>query len=500
MNGLWYQSFIAFPGIESTAERCFLEAQTTRGLPSAAKLNRPIAKRGSSPETTGASLSPIKWPGRTTIFCQALLASVMKEYNPRKNAVRPETQPGGDKSGGEQLKSVVARLEIDPYDALPVLKRTERRFSIRRIQIAEVRLDRREFEAVERVLKSGRLRAGPIAEDFEARFARAVGSRFAAAVSSGTAALYIAYRVLLRPGDEVVVPDFTFAATASMVVAAGGVPVFADVDPETFTLDPLDVARRITPRTRALVPVHLFGNPADVARLTRLARRHRLRLVWDAAQAHGARFRGRDVGSFPDIVCYSFYPSKNMTTAEGGMLTASDPALAREFRLLRSHGEESPYRHIRVGFNFRMTDVAAALGRAQLAKLPAAVRRRQRNASILARSLAGIPGVRVPRVAKGVAHAFNLFTLRLDPKILGISREEFRKALAQRGIETGIYYPLPLHQQPIFRRYAGDGDFPVSSRIAQTVLSLPVHPGLNEQDLRRITRAVREIAENSAGR
>lgn len=363
-----------------------------------------------------------------------------------------------------------------------------------------MRFDRRELLAVQQVLKSGKLRAGRITEDFEARFARAVGARFAVAVSSGTAALCLAYRVLLKPGDEVIVPDFTFVATASMVVAAGATPLFADVDRHTFTLNPTDVEQRITRRTRALAPVHLFGHPADIPRLMRLAQQHHLKVIWDAAQAHGARFRGRDVGSFPDVVCYSFYPSKNMTTGEGGMLTTSDPSLAEEFRLLRSHGEESRYSHIRIGFNFRLTDVAAALGRVQLAKLPAAVRQRQRNAAILTRELAGIPGLECPQVAPDVAHAFNLFTVRLDPKLIGMSREEFQKALARGGIETAVHYPLPLHRQPVFRDYGSDRNFPVSTRLAETVLSLPVHPGLSKRNLRRIVRVVREVAASRGRR
>ena len=365
---------------------------------------------------------------------------------------------------------------------------------IRRIPIAQVCFDRREILAVERVLRSGRLRAGPVEEDFEARFARSVGAQHAVAVNSGTAALYLAYRALLKPGDEIIVPDFTFVATASMAVAVGAQPVFADVDPEFYTLDPAEVERRITRRTRALAPVHLYGHPADVSRLSRLARRHNLMVIWDAAQAHGAEFRGRDVGSFPDVACYSFYPSKNMTTGEGGMITTSDSALAESFRLARSHGEESRYFHVSLGFNFRLTDVSAAMGIEQLKKLPAAIRRRQRNAALLTRGLTGIPGVALPHLREGISHAFSIFTLRLDPEILGISREMFQKELARRGIETAVHYPLPLHCQPIFRGCGDDRDFPVSTRLANTVLSIPVHPGLDRSAIRRIILAVREVA------
>lgn len=317
-----------------------------------------------------------------------------------------------------------------------------------------------------------------------------MGARFAVAVSSGTAALFLAYRALLKPGDEVIVPDFTFAATAAMVRAAGAEPVFADVDPSTFTLDPADVERRITRRTRALAPVHLFGHPADVEALLRVARRHRLRVIWDAAQAHGARFQGRDVGSFPDVVCYSFYPSKNMTTGEGGMITTSDSRLAAEFRLLRSHGESRRYRHVRLGFNFRLTDIASALGRVQLSRLPAALEKRRQHARLLSRGLAGLAGIHVPRVAPLVEHAFCLYTITVDSKL--ISRQRLQRALLDRGIETAVHYPLPLHRQPIFKDCGRE--FPVSTRLAETVLSLPVHSGLRPLDLKRIVGAIRAIA------
>jgi dTDP-4-amino-4,6-dideoxygalactose transaminase len=344
------------------------------------------------------------------------------------------------------------------------------------------------------VLASGRLRAGPITRSFENEFARAVGARYALAVTSGTAALFLACRALLQPGDEVIVPDFTFAATATMVAAAGCKPVFTDVDPETCTLDPRAVEPRITRRTRALIPVHLFGGPADVEALAGLARRHGLRIVWDAAQAHGAEFRGRDVGSFPDIVCYSFYPTKNMTTGEGGMLTTSDAKLARTLRLLSSHGERARYSHVLLGYNFRLTDIASAIGRVQLRKLREALRRRRENARFLTQGLAGLPGIKTPETFPGAKHAYSLYTIVLDPKAVGMNRDRFQRALLRRGIETAVHYPLPLHRQPIFRGRGSDRDFPVSARLSETVVSLPVHPALTRRELTRIVRAVRGVA------
>lgn len=370
---------------------------------------------------------------------------------------------------------------------------------IRKIPIAQVSLGQNEIRAVGKVLKSGNLRAGPVTEDFEASFASAVGARHAIAVSSGTAALYLACRVLLGKGDEVIVPDFTFVATAAMVAAAGAKPVFADVNPVTFTLDPPAVESRITPRTRALIPVHLYGQPADVAGLARLARRHRLHLLWDAAQAHGAQFHGHDVGSFPDAVCYSFYPTKNMTTGEGGMIATSDDSLAAELRLLRSHGEAGRYEHVRLGFNFRITDIASAIGRVQLARLPKAIQARRRNAEVLIEGLSGIPGLDTPRLISGTSHSFSLFTICVDARLAGKSRDQLAQALKDRGIGSAVHYPLPLHRQPIFRGYGLDRDFPVSTRLARTVLSLPVHPGVKYDDLRYVIRSVREILKIGRG-
>ena len=280
-----------------------------------------------------------------------------------------------------------------------------------------------------------------------------------------------------------------------MAVAAGLKPVFADVDPETFCLSAQGVERCITRRTRAIAPVHLYGCPADVAGLTRLARKHDLRIIWDAAQAHGAEFRRRDVGSLADAVCYSFYPSKNMTTGEGGMITTPDAKLATTLRLLRSHGESRRYHHTMIGYNFRSTDIASALGRVQLKKLKNGLKLRRRNARILTLGLAGLAGIQTPLVPPGANHAFCLYTIALDSESLGMSREEFQRALLGRGVQTAVHYPTPLHRQPIFRGYGADRDFPVSTRLAESVVSLPVHPALTRADLERIIHAVREVAE-----
>lgn len=363
----------------------------------------------------------------------------------------------------------------------------------KKILIAQPRISQREVEAVARVLKSGHLRSGPITEKFERDFARFVGAHFAVAVNSGTSALFLALSALVRPGDDVIVPDFSFVATASMVVAAGARPIFSDVNPQTFTLDVRDAARRITPRTRAMVPVHLYGRPADVAPLMRLARQHRLKIIWDAAQAHGAQYHGRDVGSFPDAVCYSFYPTKNITTGEGGMIVTSNARLAQQLRLARSHGEAERYRHVRLGYNFRLTDFAAALGLEQLRDLKSRNRRRQLNAAILRRGLEKVRGIELPAEDASIQHVYNSFTILVNARVLGMTRDEFRRELAKRGVETSVHYPLPLSRQPLFRGLGND--CPISQKLARSVLSLPVHPQLNRADLKRIVQAVREVTK-----
>ncbi len=365
------------------------------------------------------------------------------------------------------------------------------------IPIAQVVLEEDEIEAVVRVLRSGQLRQGPITAEFERRFATSVGARYAVAVSSGTAALHVAYAALLQPGDEVLVPAFTFFATASMVSAVGAKPIFCDVDPHTFTLDVDDARRRMTPRTRAIAPVHLFGTPAHIEEIQRLAGEHNLRIVWDAAQAHGARYRGKDIGSFDDVVCYSFYPTKNMTTGEGGMITTNDEEIYRRCRLIRDHGQEAKYYHTMLGFNYRMTDIAAALGIRQLQKVAGWVQKRRQNARYLTEHLHDVPGIQVPVERPGAESSFSLYTIALDLEQFACDRDEFMGRLHEKGVGASVHYPRPLHHQPFYRAEYGHLSLPVSESLSARVLSLPVHPKLTQEDLDRIVEAVREVAEEA---
>jgi perosamine synthetase len=355
--------------------------------------------------------------------------------------------------------------------------------STRHIPISKVVIGEDEIQDVVEVLRSGNLREGPVCAAFEREFAEAVGARFVLTTSSGTAALQMAYQALLQPGDEVLVPAFTFYATASMVVAVGGIPVFCDVDPHTFTLDIQDAEHKLSKRTRAIAPVHLFGNAASASHLRDFADAHRLAIVWDAAQAHGTRYGGRDVGSYGDVATYSFYPSKNMTTGEGGMVTTDREDLAESMKLLRSQGQPHKYWHTTLGYNFRMTDIQAAIGRGQLRRLSEWVVRRRANARYLRDRLTSSGLLFVQQEEANSEHSYHQFTVLLPA---AHDREAFMARLRENGVESAIHYPTPLHQQPAFEAYSRGLSLPVSEDASRRVVSLPVHPHLSESDLEYI--------------
>ncbi|MCD6263323.1 DegT/DnrJ/EryC1/StrS family aminotransferase [Candidatus Bathyarchaeota archaeon] len=364
------------------------------------------------------------------------------------------------------------------------------------IPIARPVFSERTMREVVEVLRSGYLRQGPRTEEFEERFREKVGARYAYAVNSGTAALHVAYLSILKPGDEVIVPAFTFIATASMVVFSFGRPILADIDGETLTIDPEDVKEKITSRTRAIAPVHLFGNAADMRALEEIAEDHDLYLVNDAAQAHGTQVDGRDVGSLDHLNCYSFYPTKSMTTGEGGMVTTNDPELYRLGCLIRSHGEEEKYRHTLLGFNYRMTEIQAVIGLNQLSRLDEFLEKRRKNAEILTRGLREIPGLRPQRIGRGVEPSYSYYSVLMDLEEFKCSRDEFVEALRAENIGCGVHYPVPLNRQPGLKPFCGDVSCPVSEDVSRRIFSLPVHPGLSEEDLRKILEAVDKVSRH----
>jgi len=346
-----------------------------------------------------------------------------------------------------------------------------------------------ERAAVDRVLRSGMIAQGPEVAAFEQEFAdQLVGGRTCVAVSSGTAGLHLGLLAAgIGPGDEVIVPSFTFAATANSVALTGATPVFADIDPVTYCLDPASVEAAITERTAGIMPVHLYGHPADLTALGAIAERHGVQLFEDAAQAHGATWQGAPVGSFGSFAMFSLYPTKNMTSGEGGMVSCATDEIVRMVKLLRNQGMEKRYANEVVGFNVRMTDVHAAIGRVQLTKVGAWTEQRQANAAFLSEHLEGVV---VPTVAEGATHVWHQYTIRVPQ-----DRDGFAAALAERGVGSGVYYPIPNHQLPSFGL---DTDLPATAEACAQVLSLPVHPALSQDDLEQVVEAVNAVAKAGA--
>ena len=361
------------------------------------------------------------------------------------------------------------------------------------IRIAQPFIGDEERAAVLAVLDSGRLAAGPVTQQLEETFAREVsGTREAIAVSNGTAALHIALLAHgVGPGDEVITTPFTFQATANMVLATGARPVFVDIA-EDANINASLIEAAITPRTKAILPVDLYGRLSDMPAIEDIARRHNLAVIEDACQAHGASIAGRHAGSF-GTGCFSLYATKNITTGEGGVITTDDSHLAERMRRIRSHGESGRYNSVEIGFNYRLTDMAAAIGVAQLARLDGFTRQRRRNAEYLSQHLRSIESPSVagnvvlpPEPGEPDAHVWHLYTLRVAN-----GRDDLVAWLRSQGIEAGIYYPQTLPSQPLYSDLGyGDGALPVARRLADEVLSLPVHPGLSQSDLEQIVAAV----------
>ena len=318
-----------------------------------------------------------------------------------------------------------------------------------------------ERAAVDRVLQSGMMAQGPEVAAFENEFSAIVAGRHSIAVNSGTSGLHMALvAVGIKEGDEVIVPSFTFAATANAVALTGATPVFVDIDPRTFNIDPAAIEAAITPRTRAIQPVHLYGQPAAMQEIMAIAARHNLLVVEDAAQAHMASLDGTPVGAFGTTGVFSFYPTKNMTSGEGGMITTASEEIARQCRLLRNQGMEKRYANEIVGFNTRMTDIHAAIGRVQLTKLAGWTAQRRDNAKFLDENLKGVV---VPHVAPGAFHVYHQYTIR----IVGDDRDAFAAEMTKRGVGNGVYYPVPVHQLPSFGLTF---DLPETTRACKEVL------------------------------
>ena len=347
-----------------------------------------------------------------------------------------------------------------------------------------------EEEAVLRVLRSGRLAQGPEVEAFESEFAPLAAAVHAVACANGTAALHLALLAHgIGPGDEVIVPSFTFAGSANAVLACGAKPVFCDVLVDDFCIDASDADERITAATKAIMPVYLYGQTADMDAIARLAERRGLAVVEDACQAHGATFAGAPAGSF-GTATFSLYATKNITTGEGGMVTTNDDSVAERLRLLRSHGMAERYVHTTFGLNLRMTEIEAAIGRVQLRNLDAWNERRRENAAFYSAELDGIEGLTLPREVDGRGHIWHQYTVRITGR-----RDAVLKRVREAGVGAEVYYPIPVHRQ---RAFADPAELPVSERLAAEVLSIPVYPARDDGERATVAKALADAMMETA--
>ena len=357
------------------------------------------------------------------------------------------------------------------------------------IPIAKPNIGEEEKKAVLEVLSSGMLVQGKKVLELEKQFAEYIGVRYAIATNNGTTALHTALQAHgIGPGDEVITSPFTFIASANSILYCGAKPVFVDINENTYNIDPFLIEEKITSKTRAILPVHLFGNPCDMDSILKIAQKHALFVIEDAAQAHGASICGKKVGSFGTGV-FSFYATKNMTTGEGGMITTDEPLIALQARLIRDQGSKIRYYHDVLGYNYRMTDISAAIGIEQLKKLEYFNSRRIENAQFLTEKLSNISGIITPKTTKGAIHVFHQYTVRIK------NRDMLAKFLSENEIGNSIFYPVPVNEQKLYNNMNYILDTPVASRVAKEVLSLPVHPLVTRDNINKITGVVLECLE-----
>jgi dTDP-4-amino-4,6-dideoxygalactose transaminase len=359
------------------------------------------------------------------------------------------------------------------------------------IHMAKPQMGEEEKQAVLEVLDSGMIAQGPRTKAFEEEFAKMCSVQFAIATSSGTTALHLALLAHgIGEGDEVITSAFTFIASANSVLFTGAKPVFVDIDPKTFNMDPSKIEAAITKKTKAILPVHLYGLACDMEPIMKIAEKHGLIVIEDACQSHGAEYKGKKVGSF-GTGTFSLYPTKNMTSAEGGMITTNDTNIDEKCRVLRQHGMRVRYYHDELGYNFRMTDIHAAIGLAQLKKLEKFNIQRQSNAQFLS---ANLKGVQTPFIPEGQTHVFHQYTIRVPNG----KRDALRTYLNENGIGSEVYYPVPIHKQNFYVKQLGYQDILTETEQAATeVLSLPVHPALSASELETIVSGVNDFMEKN---
>lgn len=351
-----------------------------------------------------------------------------------------------------------------------------------------------EVKEVSYVLRKGPLTnalgIGPKVTAFESKFAKFVDTKYAVAVNTGTSALQLALISSgIKHGDEVILPSFTFVATAEAVVMTGGKPVFVDIDSITFNIDPEKIEEKITDKTKAILPVDLYGLPANLKSIQKIAKSRNLSIIEDAAQAHGAKYFGKSVGFLSNVTCWSFYASKNMTTGEGGIVTTNNLETANTIRMLRSHGEKTKYSSETLGYNYRMSEIQAAIGLVQLKKLPDFVAKRTKNAEKLTELLSDVSALDLPHHTEDILSSWNLYTVKLKNSAK-IERNQIVEKLRKKGIGAAVYYDNPIHLMPYYRKNFGLFVLPETEKVAKQVFSLPVHPGLDEIQIEYIANTL----------
>lgn len=363
------------------------------------------------------------------------------------------------------------------------------------ISIAAPVIETEEIDAVNGVLQSGMLAQGPKVAELEAAFAAYCGTKYAAAVNSGTAALHAAlFAAGVGPGDEVITTPFSFIATINPILFLGAKPVLVDIDPATYNIDVSKIETAITPKTKVIMPVHLYGQPADYAPLQELATRHGLLVVEDACQAIAANYGDKKAGSLGDLGCFSLYATKNIMCGEGGIVTTNNEDHLNAIKRFRQHGMSATYQYEHAGYNYRTTDLCAAIATEQLKKVDDFTAARQANADRLDAGLAGVEGLVLPTRGNGRTHVFHQYVVRVT-KDFPITRQELVSQLRERDIIAGVYYPQPLHVIPHIAAFGYKvGDFPEAEKAAEEVLALPVHPRVSEADVQTIVNAIKEIA------
>lgn len=359
------------------------------------------------------------------------------------------------------------------------------------IPIAKPVLGKEEESEVVKVLRSGIIAEGVWVENFEKQFAKYVGTKYAVQTTSGTTALHLSLLSLgIGKGDEVITTPFTFVASSNAILYTGARPVFVDIEEDTFNINPSLIEKKITKKTKAILLVHLYGLPANMSMIMKIANKHHLNVIEDAAQAHGAIYKNRRVGSIGTLGCFSFYATKNMTTGEGGMVTTNSYKLAKKIRALKNHGMVGlNYKYPFLGYNYCPTNIAGALGLIQLRKLENLNRERIKNANYYLSKLKNVKGIILPKLFGDRTHVFNQFTIRVMEDY-PISRESLMKRLEENGVKSKIYYPTPLYKQKLYKDLGYEDHLPISERISKEVVSIPVHPHLKKLDLFKIVTSI----------